>query len=261
VPSHSRAFAAVLALTASAAHGAPVVRDGGASSSAMQSQFPPPPRANSGGCLMGLPRTSSGKPSHEMNGSSHRYGAPRWYRASRRSTLLRLVIPAALGITIAGFAIGAGVAYFSDGGSAAHSPATPRPPSHAALPATHHAPAAESHGGQSGPAAPSATARAAPTPATYAEGHRLNDEGYALIRRADYAAAIAPLREAVGDLAGAGPEDPYEAYANYNLGYALLRTGRCAEALAPLEAANALETSPAVDRALREARGCAPAGS
>jgi len=174
---------------------------------------------------------------------------------------MRFAIPAALGITIAGFAIGAGVAYFSDGGSAAQSPATPRPPSHAAPPATHHAPAAESPGGQSGPPAPSATRRAAPTPATYAEGHRLNDEGYALIRGADYAAAIAPLREAVSDLAGAGPADPYEGYANYNLGYALLRSGRCTEALAPLEAANALETSPAVDRALREARGCAPAGS
>src|SRR4029078_10166784 len=85
-----------------------------------------PPRANSGGCLMGLPRTSSGKPSHEMNGSSHRYGAQRWYLASRRSTLLRLVIPAALGITIAGFAIGAGVAYLADGGSGAQRPATPR---------------------------------------------------------------------------------------------------------------------------------------
>jgi len=82
-----------------------------------------------------------------------------------------------------------------------------------------------------------------------------------LIRREDYAPAIAPLREAVGDLAGAGPADPYEAYANYNLGYALLRSGRCADALTPLEAANSLEASPAVDRALRQAQACAPAGS
>jgi len=247
-------------LAASAAHGARVVPDGGASSSAMRSQFPAPPRANSGGCLMGLPRTSSGKPSHEMNGSSHRYGAPRWYRASRRSTLLRLVIPAALGITIAGFAIGAGVAYLADGGSGAQSPATPRP-SHPAPRVTRQAPATDSGRHHPGKRTSSATTSAAPTPAAYAEGHRLNDEGYALIRRADYAAAIAPLREAVGDLAGAGPADPYEAYANYNLGYALLRSGRCADALTPLEAANALETSPAVDRALREAQACAPAGS
>ena len=210
---------------------------------------------------MGLPRTSSGKPSHEMNGSSHRYGAPRWYRASRRSTLLRLVIPAALGITIAGFAIGAGVAYLADGGSGAQSPATPRPSHPAPRTTTWQAPATDSSRHQPGKRTSSATTSAAPTPAAYAEGHRLNDEGYALIRRADYAAAIAPLREAVGDLAGAGPADPYEAYANYNLGYALLRSGRCADALTPLEAANALEASPAVDRALREAQACAPAGS
>ena len=209
---------------------------------------------------MGLPRTSSGKPSHEMNGSSHRYGAPRWYRASRRSTLLRLVIPAALGITIAGFAIGAGVAYLADGGSGAQSPVTPGPP-HRAPRVTWQAPSTDSSRHQPGKRTSSATTSVAPTPAAYAEGHRLNDEGYALIRRADYAAAIAPLREAVGDLAVAGPADPYEAYANYNLGYALLRSGRCADALTPLEAANALEASPAVDRTLREAQACAPAGS
>jgi TolA-binding protein len=204
---------------------------------------------------------------YEMQGPSHRYGAPRRYRASRRGTLLRLAIPAALGVTIAGFAIGAGVAYFADSGGETQSPAAPRPSSHAAapanktVPANQTAPASKPDGGQSGPRTSSAATRPAPGPATSAEGHRLNDEGYALIRGADYAAAIPPLRRAVGDLAGAGPADPYEAYANYNLGYALLRSGRCTEALAPLETANGLETNSAVDRAIREAQGCAPAGS
>jgi TolA-binding protein len=194
-----------------------------------------------------------------MQGRSHRYGGPRWYRASRRATLLRLAIPIALGVTVAGFAIGVGAAYFAAGGDGAHSAAKTSPASHAA-PTTRAGASSQpaqppSSGASSQPASP------APAPGTSAEGHRLNDEGYALIRQADYADAIAPLRKAVRDLAGSGPADPYEAYANYNLGYALLRSGRCTEALAPLETADGLETSPAVDRALREARACAPAGS
>jgi TolA-binding protein len=195
-----------------------------------------------------------------MQGRSHRYGAPRWYRASRKAALLRLAIPAALGITVAGFAIGAGVAYFADDGGGAQSPATTTP-SPAPPPATGHTRSARSDGGRPRAHTSPTTTQPAPASAASAEGHRLNDEGYALIRRAQYTAAIAPLRKAVSDLSGAGPADPYEAYANYNLGYALLRSGRCTEALAPLEAANGLEASPAVDRAIRQAQDCSPAGS
>src|SRR6478672_5439655 len=136
-----------------------------------------------------------------MNGRSHRYGAPRWYRASRRSTLLRLVIPAALGITVAGLAIGAAVAYFADGGGGPQSPAIARSASRHAPPTTRHV-----HTARSGVARPSAGTSAPPAqstlePATSAAGHRLNDAGYALIRRGDFAGAITPLREAVRDLA------------------------------------------------------------
>src|SRR2546421_507171 len=74
-------------------------------------------------------------------------------------------------------------------------------------------------------------------------------------------AAIGPLRQAGADLRGAGPADPYEAYANYNLGYALLQVGDCADALPPLEVANRLETSPLVDAAIRRAESCARQGS
>jgi Flp pilus assembly protein TadD len=89
----------------------------------------------------------------------------------------------------------------------------------------------------------------------------LNDQAYARIRAGDYAAAIPPLRRAVDDLRGAGPADPYEAYANYNLGYALLQVGDCTAALPPLQVANRLETSPLVDTAIRRASACANQGS
>jgi TolA-binding protein len=201
------------------------------------------------------PRFSSGPGwKHEP---PRRYGAPpRWYRASRRRTLLRLAIPAAIGVTIAGFAIGAAVAYFADGQSDSPRPAAAKPRPHAA-PTTTRAGTSTPRGSQPATGAGTVTAQ----PRSPAEGHRLNDEGFALIRGGNYAAAIPPLRAAVGDLAGSGPADPYEAYADYNLGYALLRTGRCTEAIAPLEAADRLETNPAVDRALGEARRCAPIGS
>lgn len=189
------------------------------------------------------------------------YGGPHWYRASRRATVLRLAIPSAIAITIAGFAIGAAVAYFSGGADATESRARTTPQSHAAPSTTGHTHASRRQAAQPSAGTPPKAEQTAPASAAAAEGHRLNDEGYALIQRGDYAGAIAPLREAVSDLMGTGPADPYEAYANYNLGDALLRSGRCTEAVAPLEAANRLETSAAVDRALREARNCSPAGS
>ncbi|HEX3330892.1 MAG TPA: hypothetical protein VHS27_13285, partial [Gaiellales bacterium] len=101
----------------------------------------------------------------------------------------------------------------------------------------------------------------APPAGATADGRVLNDQGYALVQRGEYDAAIPPLRQAVADLRGAGPADPYEAYANSNLGYALLQVGDCADALPPLEAANRLQTSPLVDAAIRRAESCARQGS
>jgi|SoiMethySBSTD1v2_1073268.scaffolds.fasta_scaffold142418_2 eukaryotic-like serine/threonine-protein kinase len=97
----------------------------------------------------------------------------------------------------------------------------------------------------------------AATPLPTGDGHTLNDRGYALMRAGDYAAALPLLRAAVRDLRGAGPADPYEAYANYNLGYSLLRLGRCDQALGPLWRARRLESSPLVPRAIDRARACA----
>jgi TolA-binding protein len=105
--------------------------------------------------------------------------------------------------------------------------------------------------------APATSPPAAPAGGGTAEGHALNDRGYAAMRRGDYAGALPSLRRAVADLRGAGPGDPFEAYANYNLGYTLLQLGHCGSAIAPLERAQRLETSPSVPRALARARACA----
>jgi Flp pilus assembly protein TadD len=94
-----------------------------------------------------------------------------------------------------------------------------------------------------------------------ADGRLLNDEGYARIQLGEYAGAIPLLRQAVEELRGVGPGDPYEAYANYNLGYALLQVGDCTGAVPPLDVANRLESSPLVDIALRRASACAHQGS
>ncbi len=102
-----------------------------------------------------------------------------------------------------------------------------------------------------------ATSPSPPAGGGASAGHALNDQGYAAMQRGDYAGALAPLQQAVADLRGAGPADPYEAYANYNLGYTLLELGRCGEAIAPLQRAERLESSPSVPRALARARACA----
>jgi eukaryotic-like serine/threonine-protein kinase len=99
---------------------------------------------------------------------------------------------------------------------------------------------------------------ATPPPATSAlDAHKLNDQGYSLINQGDYAQAVPLLRRAVARLRGAGPADPYEAYANYNLGYALLQLGQCRAAIRPLVTANQLESAQAVDVALARASHCA----
>lgn len=180
--------------------------------------------------------------------------APHVYRSSRRGSILRFTIPAAIALATAGVAIGVAVAYFSDS-SRGEPQAEPTP--HRQTHAPTHSPAARAT-----PPSTAVSARStAPSPQTAFDGHRLNDEGYALLQDGKYATALPLLRGAVTDLVGAGPADPYEAYANYNLGYALLQTDRCAEALGPLETANSLESNPAVDRLLRDARACAPQGS
>jgi tetratricopeptide (TPR) repeat protein len=72
-----------------------------------------------------------------------------------------------------------------------------------------------------------------------------------------YAAALPLLERAVPALRGAGPGDPFEGYANYNLGSTLLHLGRCSDALQYLERARALEPErPEVQSALTAAQQC-----
>ena len=82
-----------------------------------------------------------------------------------------------------------------------------------------------------------------PPPAATAglDGHTLNDRGYSLQQRGDYTGALPLLQQAVRKLAGTGPADPYEGFANYNLGYTLYRLGRCPEAVTYLSRAEQLE--------------------
>jgi tRNA A-37 threonylcarbamoyl transferase component Bud32 len=107
---------------------------------------------------------------------------------------------------------------------------------------------------------PTTTAPAPPPPppppppqaAAGADGHTLNDQGYSLMQQGDYARALPLLQQAVQKLAGSGPADPYEGYANYNLGYTLYSLGRCPEAVAFLKRAEHLEPDRSEPKAVRK---------
>jgi TolA-binding protein len=88
---------------------------------------------------------------------------------------------------------------------------------------------------------PTTAPATAPAPPPAADGHTLNDQGYAKIQAGDFAGAVPLLQQAVQRLQGVGPSDPYEAYANYNLGYALFQLGQCGDAVPYLQRAQQLE--------------------
>ena len=72
-----------------------------------------------------------------------------------------------------------------------------------------------------------------------------------------YAEALPLLQQAVPRLQGAGPTDPAEGYANYNLGYTLVQLGRGSEGQTYLERARVLEPQrKEVHKALQEAKHC-----
>ena len=93
-------------------------------------------------------------------------------------------------------------------------------------------------------------------PATGADGHGLNDTGFAFMQDGRYAEALPLLEQAVRALRGIGPDDPYEAYANYNLGYTLIQLGRCKDALKPLRRSDRLQDRTELDEAIRAAEAC-----
>src|SRR5262249_53872158 len=87
------------------------------------------------------------------------------------------------------------------------------------------------------PLKPPTTAAISETP----NPQQLNDQAWSLMQQGRYAAALPLLERAVPALRGAGPADPAEGYANYNLGYTLLQLGRCAEAQPYLQHAQELD--------------------
>jgi serine/threonine-protein kinase len=96
-----------------------------------------------------------------------------------------------------------------------------------------------------------------PPPVPVSGGHALNDRGYSLMQQGNYTAALRPLQQAVQALRGAGPSDPYEGFANYNLGYTLYQLGRCRDAVPYLQRAEQLEPSrPEPGAVLRRAERC-----
>jgi tetratricopeptide (TPR) repeat protein len=108
--------------------------------------------------------------------------------------------------------------------------------------------------------APPTTTASAAAPA--ADGHTLNDKGYALMQQGDFAGALPYLQQAVQRLQGVGPADPYEGYANYNLGYTLLQLGQCDTALTYLQRADQFEPgNHDVHRALKSAEHCGNKGN
>jgi len=107
-------------------------------------------------------------------------------------------------------------------GSGQGTPATEPAPSDEPAPAEEQPPAED--------AAPSQPA----TVADPARGAALNDQGFALMRQGDYAAAVPVLQRAVASF----PEDSQDinyAYALFNLGKSLNRSGRPDEAIPYLE--------------------------
>jgi hypothetical protein len=109
-------------------------------------------------------------------------------------------------------------------------------------------------------APPEAGSSDAPAPISAGEARSLNDTAFALMRQGRYAEAIPDLQVAVAALAGTGPSDPYEAYANYNLGRSLLEVGRCGEARPPLERSDALQDRGEVTEALAAVDRCLATG-
>jgi tetratricopeptide (TPR) repeat protein len=77
------------------------------------------------------------------------------------------------------------------------------------------------------------------------------------MQQGNYTGALPLLQQAVQQLRGTGPSDPYEGYANYNLGYTLYQLGQCSQAVPYLQRAQQLEpTRPEPRNLLRRAERC-----
>ena len=149
-------------------------------------------------------------------------------QAPPRRTPLRFVLPVAL--LVAAAAIGAVVAFLATRGDSSSQVITQTVAGPGGTTTVHQTVTQE-------PPPPPPP----PPAAVSGDGHTLNDRGYSLMQNEDYSRALPLLQQAVQKLAGTGPGDPYEGYANYNLGYTLYSLGHCSEAVPYLQAAERLE--------------------
>ena len=149
-------------------------------------------------------------------------------QAPPRRTPLRFVLPVAL--LVAAAAIGAVVAFLATRGDSSSQVITQTVAGPGGTTTVHQTVTQE-------PPPPPPP----PPAAVSGDGHTLNDRAYSLMQNEDYSRALPLLQQAVQKLAGTGPGDPYEGYANYNLGYTLYSLGRCSEAVPYLQAAERLE--------------------
>jgi serine/threonine-protein kinase len=104
---------------------------------------------------------------------------------------------------------------------------------------------------------PSTTIVKTVAPAAYS-GRDLDAAAYALMQDGHFARALPFSEAAVRAFRGAGPVDPYEGFANFNLGRILFELGRCGEAVPHLERARSLQPGDqTTQQLLKRARICA----
>jgi hypothetical protein len=97
------------------------------------------------------------------------------------------------------------------------------------------------------------TPAAGGTVASSASGAALNNQGWALMQRGDYAGALPLLEQAIAKLDGTGSID--EAYTDYNLAYTRLQLGNCDGVLGLLDESQSIQGHrPEINRARAAAR-------
>ena len=152
--------------------------------------------------------------------------------------------PILAGIAVAALLGGAGLAALLAGGDDGQSaPRTSAPQTTASAPQPPPAPP---------PPPPSPPPPPPPPPPPRGNGIALTDQATRLLQTGDYAGAAALASRALGSLHG---QQPYEAYAEYDLGAALAGLGRCDEALSHLDRSEALQGHrKEIDRARKQCK-------
>ncbi len=180
----------------------------------------------------GTTQTYAAPPARVPPPTVRRSAAPRW-------PLFAAVLGAA-------FLVGVILAVVLTRPSAQHDAATPAPktaPTTTAETTTAQTTTAETTTAQTTTAEATTAPTTTPQP-TASSPQQLNDDAWALMQQGRYSEALPLLEQAVPALQGAGPSDPTEGYANYNLGYTLVQLGRCSDGHSLPEASAEARTAP-----------------